>query len=102
MLRLNMAVPPTASPSNLGLIGGDPAGYPNGRRVFDDVVTIEVRAVAGVTLPLVDPSYTPDGAAAVVTDGLTSSDTDITAKGTEKYLPNFPFLGVPHGGFDAR
>jgi hypothetical protein len=102
MLRLNMAIPPTSTPSNLGLIGGDPAGYPNGRRVFDDVVTIEIRAVAGVTLPLVDSKFTPDGAAAVVTDGLTSSSTDITANGTEKYLSTFPFLGVPHGGFAAR
>ena len=100
MLRLNMAIPPTtSSPSNLGLIGGDAAGYPNGRRVFDDVVTIEIRAIAGVTLPLVDSSYTPDGAAAVVTDGLTSSATDTTANGTETYLSTFPYLGVPHGGF---
>jgi hypothetical protein len=100
MLRLNMAIPPTTSnPSNLGLIGGDAAGYPNGRRVFDDVVTIEIRAIAGVTLPLVDPSYTPDAAASVVTDGLTKSATDTTAKGTERYLSAFPYLGVPHSGF---
>jgi hypothetical protein len=103
LLRLNMAIPPTTSnPSNLGLIGGDLAGYPNGRRVFDDVVTIEIRAVAGVTLPLVDSKYTPDGAAAVVTDGLTSGPTDTSANGTEKYLSTFPFLGVPHGGFAAQ
>lgn len=102
MLRLNMAIPPTASPSNLGLIGGDAAGYPNGRRVFDDVVTIEIRAIAGVTIPLVDKSYTPDAAAGLVTDGLTSSANDTTAKGTEMYLPAFPFLGVPHGGFSAE
>jgi hypothetical protein len=101
LLRLNMAIPPTTSkPSTLGLIGGDAAGYPNGRRVFDDVVTIELRAIAGVTLPLVDPSFTPDGAASLVTDGLTSSPTDTTAKGTEVYIPNFPYLGAPHSGFD--
>jgi len=100
MLRLNVAIPPTTTtPSNLGLIGGDPAGYPNGRRVFDDVTTIEIRAVAGATLPLVDPSYTPDGAAGVVSMGLTSGPTDLTAMGTEKYLPDFPYLGVPHSGF---
>ena len=99
LLRLNMAIPATAKPSNLGLIGGDPAGFPNGRRVFDDVVTIEVRAIAGVTLPLVDPSYKPDGAAGLVTDGLTSTPTDTTAEGTETYLSSFPFLGVPHSGF---
>jgi len=102
MLRLNMAIPPTTSgPSNLGLIGKDAAGFPNGRRVFDDVVTIELRALAGATLPLVDKSFTPDAAAAAVTDGLTSGASDVTAKGAESYLPNFPYLGVPHSGFLA-
>jgi hypothetical protein len=100
MLRLNMAIPPTTSnPSNLGLIGGDPAGYPNGRRVFDDVATIELRAVAGATLPLVDPSYVPDKAAGAISMGLTSGPTDLTAMGTENYLSSFPYLGVPHSGF---
>jgi hypothetical protein len=102
MLRLNMAIPPTTSgPSNLGLIGNDAAGYPNGRRVFDDVVTIAIRAVAGVTLPLVDKTFTPDAAAMAVTDGLTSGPTDVTALGTTNYLSSFPYLGVPHGGYAA-
>ncbi len=100
MLRLNVAVPPNASnPSNLGLVGGDPAGYPNGRRVFDDVVTIELRAIAGATLPLVDPSYKPDAAAGAISMGLTSGPTDLTAMGTENYLSAFPYLGTPHSGF---
>jgi hypothetical protein len=102
MLRLNMAIPPTTSgPSNLGLIGNDAAGYPNGRRVFDDVVTIAIRAVAGVTLPLVDKTFTPDAAAMAVTDGLTSGPTDVTALGTANYLSSFPYLGDPHGGYAA-
>jgi hypothetical protein len=102
MLRLNVAIPPTTSgASNLGLIGGDPAGYPNGRRVFDDVATIEIRAVAGATLPLVDPTFKADAAAGAVSMGLTSGPTDLTAMGTETYLPNFPFLGTPHSGFAA-
>jgi len=97
-----MAIPPTTSgQSNLGLIGGDAAGYPNGRRVSDDVVTIALRAVAGATLALVDPSFTPDGAAAAVTDGLTSGPSDLTALGTQNYLANFPYLGIPHGGFSV-
>lgn len=101
MLRLNMAITPTTSnPSNLGLIGGDPAGYPNGRRVFDDVATIELRAVAGATLPLVDPSYTPDAAAGEISMGLTSGPTDLSAMSTERYLSSFPYLGVPHSGFN--
>jgi Domain of unknown function (DUF4331) len=100
MLRLNLAVAPTTSkPSNLGLIGGDVAGFPNGRRVFDDVTTIELRALAGVTYPLIDKSYKPDAAAGAITPGLTSSNTDVTAENTIHYLPFFPYLGVPHGGY---
>jgi hypothetical protein len=93
MLRLNMAIPPASSPNPLGVIGGDLAGYPNGRRVADDVFTIVLRAVAGVTYPLVDPSYTPDAAASVVTDGLTP--------GPNRYIGSFPYLGVPLDGFDV-
>jgi hypothetical protein len=103
MLRLNVAVPPTTSgASNLGLIGGDPAGYPNGRRVFDDVATIEVRAIAGATLPLVDKSFTPDAAAGAVSMGLTSGPTDLSARDSEGYLDEFPYLGTPHSGFAAH
>jgi hypothetical protein len=94
MLRLNVAIPPAGSPNSLGLIGGDAAGYPNGRRVEDDVVTIELRAVAGVTIPLVDPSFTPDGAAGAVTDG--TSDTNGGTTST------FPYLGNPGGGYQTQ
>ncbi len=95
MLRLNTAIPPSRKPSELGLLGGDLAGYPNGRRVFDDVVTIELRAIAGVTYPLVHPSYTPDAAAKVVTDGLTSASVP------SGYLRHFPYLGVPYSGYST-
>src|SRR6476620_10548799 len=102
MLRLNLAVPPTnQGASNLGLLGNDLAGFPNGRRVFDDVTTIELRAVAGATLPLVDKSFTPDAAASAIDDGLTADVTDTTAMGTENYLLGFPYLGTPHSGFAA-
>ena len=94
MLRLNLAIPPTHSPNSLGLLGGDAAGFPNGRRVGDDVVAIELRAVAGVTIPLVDPSFTPDGAAGVLTDGTT--DTNGGTKAT------FPYLGDPGGGYQTQ
>ena len=93
MLRLNVAIPPSSSPNPLGLIGGDAAGFPNGRRVADDVVTIELRAIAGVTYPLVDPSFTPDGAASLITQGLTPSPG--------RYLPSFPYVGDPHDGYDT-
>jgi hypothetical protein len=92
MLRLNLAIPPAKNPHNLGLLGGDLAGFPNGRRIFDDVVTIELRAIAGVTYPLVNPKFTPDAAASKVTDG---SSADNQNAG---YLTNFPYLGVPHSG----
>jgi hypothetical protein len=93
MLRLNTSVKPTSSPNILGLIGGDAAGFPNGRRVFDDVVTVEIRAIAGATYPLVNKSYTPDAAAGAVTDGLTNADV------SSPYLDAFPYLGVPYSGY---
>jgi len=110
MLRLNMSIPPTPSDkfSNLGLIGGDVAGFPNGRRVQDDVATIELRAIAGATLPLVDPIYVPDPATGMpiasdgISVGLTSGPTDPSARNTENYLPSFPYLGTPHGGYNAH
>jgi len=94
MLRLNTAIKPTAKPNILGVIGGDLAGFPNGRRVFDDVVTIELRAIAGLTVPLVDKTFTPDKAAGQVTDGLDPSSV------SAPYLSQFPYLGVPYSGFD--
>jgi hypothetical protein len=95
MLRLNMAIPPASKPNILGLLGGDLAGFPNGRRVQDDVVTIELRAIAGVTYPLVNSSYTPDAAAGVVTDGLTPADLNLP------FLNSFPYLGTPQGGYQT-
>jgi hypothetical protein len=93
LLRLNVAIPPSASPNNLGLVAGDPAGFPNGRRVDDDVVTIELRAVAGLTIRLVDPTYTPDGAASAVQDGTSNTNAAL--------LPSFPYLGLPGGGYQT-
>jgi hypothetical protein len=93
-LRLNMAIPPTTKdPNPLGLVYGDPAGFPNGRRVFDDVVTIELRAIAGVTYPLVNKNYKPDGAASLITDGLEQNST--------RYQDTFPYLGTPQSGYQT-
>jgi hypothetical protein len=94
MLRLNVAIPPTTNkPSSLGVVGGDLAGYPNGRRVFDDVVSIELKAVAGATIPLVDGSYTPDGAVGAVSSYITPP--------AERYQSTFPYLGTPYDGYDT-
>jgi hypothetical protein len=95
MLRLNTAIPPSSSPSQFGLLGSDLAGFPNGRRVADNVVAIELRAIAGLTIPLVDPTFTPDGAAGLLTDGNSPASLDIP------YLSTFPYLGIPHSGYET-
>jgi Domain of unknown function (DUF4331) len=95
LMRLNTAIKPSAKPSIYGLLGGDLAGFPNGRRVFDDVVAIELRAIAGVTYALVDKTFKPDAAAAQVDDGVTPDNLKIP------YLNQFPYLGTPSDGFST-
>jgi Domain of unknown function (DUF4331) len=94
LLRLNMAIAPTKAPNIFGILGGDLAGFPNGRRVLDDVFTIELRAFAGVTIPLVDSTFVPDADASKVSDDLTPSDI------ASPFLASFPYLGIPYSGFD--
>ena len=95
MLRLNTSIAPTPAgkQSIYGLVGGDPGGFPNGRRVTDDVVAIELRALAGVTYPLIDSTFKPDAAAGQLTDGLTPASV------SDPPLGHFPYLGVPYSGF---
>lgn len=100
MLRLNVAIPPTAQPNTLGLLGNDPAGFPNGRRVVDDVVTIELRALAGVTYALVNKGFTPDAAANMVTQGVATPTSGPAGSGS-RFLTSFPYLGDPYDGFDT-
>jgi hypothetical protein len=99
MLRLNMAVKPNGSPSILGLLGGDAAGYPNGRRVFDDVVTIELRAIAGLTYQVVHGAtvFTADGAAGAIYD----VEDPATNTPPVSYLTSFPYLNHPYSGFNV-
>jgi len=87
MLRLNMAIPPTSSPDRMGVLGGDLAGFPNGRRVGDDVLDIVLQAAAGGT-PLT-PAYnrSPNNS---LGDGVSRNDV--------AYLTSFPYLGIPHAG----
>ena len=87
MLRLNMAIPPSANPSVMGVLGGDAAGFPNGRRVGDDVLDIVLQAAAGAT-PLTPAfSRSPNNQ---LGDGVNRNDVP--------YLTTFPYLGVPHAG----
>ena len=57
-------------------------------------MTIELRAVAGLTIPLVDPSYTPDAAAAALTDG--TKDTNAGTSGSS------PTSALPGGGYQTK
>jgi len=86
--RLNVAIPPTptGSRSRLGVLGGDLDGYPNGRRLEDDVVDISLRVVAGV---LNDPSFdvSPNN---VLGDTVTENDLP--------FLSTFPYVAPPHDG----
>jgi hypothetical protein len=91
MLRLNMGIPPVAvgAPGydRLGVLKGDVGGFPNGRRVGDDVLDIVIQAAAGAT-PLT-PAFnrSPNNA---LGDGVDSNDVP--------YLRGFPYLGVPRAG----
>ncbi len=87
MMRLNVAIAPTASPSRLGLLGGDVAGFPNGRRVFDDVVDIALRAVAGGTPFTPSTNVAPNN---ILGDGVSNNDL--------LFLTRFPYLSTPHSG----
>ena len=88
-LRLNVAIAPTplASINRLGVLAGDTAGYPNGRRIQDDVVDIALRVVAGVLLP--DFNVSPNNA---LGDGVDGPDVP--------YLAGFPYAASPYSGFD--
>src|SRR5258706_6760702 len=82
MLRLNLTIAPAASPQRLGVLAGDVAGFPNGRRLGDDVVDIELRVVAGV---LVDGfNLTPNNQ---LGNGVDAND--------KPFLPHFPYLPPP-------
>jgi len=92
MLRLNVAIPPAAAPNRLGVIGGDIAGFPNGRRVGDDVTDIAIRAMAGAT-PLT-PGFN------VLPNNTLGDGCCVTPFGGNDvpYLASFPYLGLPHSG----
>ncbi|MEV6633135.1 DUF4331 domain-containing protein [Actinoplanes sp. NPDC051470] len=94
MLRLNTAIPPAKEENPFGVLGADLAGFPNGRRIADDVVSISLRAIAGVTVPLVNADFKPDDAAALVEQGLTIKNV------SAPLLKKFPYLPTPFDGFN--
>jgi hypothetical protein len=102
--RLNVAITPTApgSANILGVVGGDNAGFPNGRRVFDDVVSIELKAVAGALLHDVVSGFTPDVNAVKLFDVGATEPTSIAnlASAGLTFPTSFPYLLDPWDGLD--
>ena len=112
MLRLNTSIAPTppASQSDLGVLGGDDAGFPNGRRPFDDVVDITLRAAEGALCGAAgvgtcgsetsDPNH-----GAPYTDGARAAGADAgslnvggSVNPADTYLDAFPYLEDPLPG----
>lgn len=83
-LKLNLGIPASDDPSRFGVIGGDLAGYPNGRRLADDVVDIDLQVVAGFLVG----NQVPLG------DGV-----DVDSKG---FLDEFPYANTPDSGFESN
>jgi hypothetical protein len=81
MLRLNTAVPPSATPNRLGVLGGDFQGFPNGRRLTDDVVDISLQAVEGAAVSGIVPALAAGD----------KVDQNDNAFGT-----TFPYLALPN------
>ena len=84
MLRLNTSIAPAAEPNPLGVLGGDNAGFPNGRRLADDVVDIEIQALEGAvrTGEIVEALAAGDGV----------SENDLP------FSESFPYVALPHSG----
>ncbi len=82
-LKINLGIPPTMTPNRFGVIGGDMAGFPNGRRLTDDVVDIEAQVLGG----FLKGNKRPLG------DGVDQND--------KPFLTAFPYLAAPTSGFDS-
>ncbi|MGW6022827.1 DUF4331 domain-containing protein [Streptomyces sp. NPDC055099] len=79
-LRLNTSIKPAASPKRLGVLDGDNAGFPNGRRLADDVIDIELQAVAGELV------------------GNKNDLGDAVNANEQKFGDTFPYLALPTSG----
>jgi hypothetical protein len=83
-LKINLGVAPSATPNRFGVIGGDTQGFPDGRRLTDDVVDISERVVGGY----LKGNKLPLG------DGVDQND--------KPYRATFPYEASPHAGFDSQ
>jgi hypothetical protein len=93
MIRLNTSIAPTAldQQDRLGLLAGQNDGFPNGRRLVDDVYDVELRALAGGTPFTPEFDRAPNNA---LTDGVDANDLP--------FLASFPYLASPHQGYDSN
>ncbi|MGH9148838.1 MAG: DUF4331 domain-containing protein, partial [Acidimicrobiales bacterium] len=89
LLRLNTSTPVTASPDRLAILAGDAQGFPNGRRLGDDVVDILLRLLAGGTPFTPSFNISPNN---ILTDGVDANDA--------AFLPAFPYASSPRSGYD--
>jgi hypothetical protein len=87
-LKVNLGVPPTAHPNRFGVLAGDTGGFPNGRRLTDDVVDIEFRVIAGALLPA-----NQGGKQIPLGDGVDVNDKPLRA--------TFPYVQNGTSGFDS-
>jgi hypothetical protein len=88
-LKFNMGVPPAATENRFGLLAGDQAGFPNGRRLADDVTDIELRVIAGALLkPEQGGKQIPLG------DGIDAND--------KPFRTAFPYGALPDSGFQTK
>lgn len=92
LLRLNTGIPATAAANRkrLGFIAGDSAGFPNGRRVSDDVTDISIRAVVGLLKGAPYNGF-PNNR---LGDGVNTND--------KAYQATFPYVGFAQSGRDSR
>ena len=97
-LRLNTSTPavPLAAQKDLGVLAGDAAGFPNGRRPIDDVVDIELRVAMGVLLSPFDGSSSDPDPASDASRQL--HYTDGAEPNPANYLTAFPYLNTALGG----
>ena len=89
--HLNLAVPVSATPNRMGVLGGDNQGYPNGRRLGDDVVDISLQAVAGGTPFTAAQNKAPNNQ---LGDGVDRND--------KPFLRSFPYVASPHQGTEHQ
>lgn len=89
LLRVNLAVPVNNTPNRLGILAGDGQGFPNGRRLNDDVVDILLRVLAGGTPFTPATNVFPNNA---LTDGVDSSGI--------QPVNYFPYQAPPVSGYD--